>query len=177
MPDPASLVRATDIRLPPDSDHPQQAAPVLVLEDPAVRVTAMPVTHGHAAPAFAYRFDTAAGSVVFSGDTTVSRNLVALARNTDVLVHHVADLRYLAEHGFAGVALERMAELHTDVTEVGGVAERAGARHLILTHYLPAEPTAISEATWVSRAGQGFGGRTTAGQDGQQFVVDEKATE
>jgi ribonuclease BN (tRNA processing enzyme) len=59
-----------------------------------------------------------------------------------------------------------MAALHTDVTEVGGVAERARVRELILSHYLPAEPDAITDADWAQRAGQGFSGTTTAGRDG-----------
>jgi ribonuclease BN (tRNA processing enzyme) len=64
-----------------------------------------------------------------------------------------------------------MAALHTDVTEVGGVAERAGVGELILSHYLPAEPDAITEADWAARAGQGFRGRTTAGHDGLRRVL------
>ncbi len=170
MPDPASLVRATDVSIAGRGDG-EKPEPVTVLDDPAVRVTVVPVRHGHAVPALAYRFDTAAGSVVFSGDTTVSEDLIALARNTDVLVHHVADLGYLAQHGFRGAALDRMAGLHTDVTEVGRVAERAGAGHLILTHFLPAEPDAIAAADWARRASQGFSGTTAAGHDGQRFVV------
>jgi len=66
----------------------------------------------------------------------------------------------------AGAALDRMAGLHTDVTQVGGVAEQAGVGELILTHYLPAEPGAVSERDWAERAGLGFSGRTTAGRDG-----------
>jgi ribonuclease BN (tRNA processing enzyme) len=62
--------------------------------------------------------------------------------------------------------LERMAALHTDVTQVGGVAERAGVRELILSHYLPAEPDAIADAEWAECARQGFSGRTIAGSDG-----------
>ena len=53
-----------------------------------------------------------------------------------------------------------------DVTRVGSVAERAPVRELILSHYLPAEPDAITEAERARHAGQGFGGRTTAGRDG-----------
>jgi len=59
-----------------------------------------------------------------------------------------------------------MAGLHTDVSEVGPVAERVGAGELILSHYLPAEPGAVSEQDWVQRARRGFSGRTTAGRDG-----------
>ena len=160
MPDAGELVRGVDIPLGGTS------GPVVVFDDPGVRVRAIAVTHGRAVPALGYRFDTADGSVVFSGDTTVNPGLIALAHGADILVHQVADLGYLERHGFTGAALERMAALHTDVTEVGGVAERAGVGELILNHYLPAEPDAITDAEWAARAGRGFSGRTTAGHDG-----------
>ena len=150
-------------------------APVVVVDDAAVRVTAIAVTHGHAVPALGYRFDTADGSVVFSGDTTVNDDLIALAQGADILVHQVADLAYLKEHGTTGAELTRMAGLHTDVTEVGGVAERARVRELILSHYLPADPDAITEAEWAQRAGQGFGGTTTAGRDGLRRTLPPAA--
>ena len=165
MPDAGALVRGIDIARPAGTEGRAQV-PVVVFADEAVRVTAVAVTHGHAVPALGYRFDTADGSVVFSGDTTVNDDLIALAQGADILVHQVADLGYLRRHGITGAALDRMAALHTDVTEVGGVAERAGVRELILSHYLPAEPDAITGAEWARRAGQGFSGRTTAGRDG-----------
>jgi ribonuclease BN (tRNA processing enzyme) len=174
MPDASALVRAIDIPIPATAEGIAQA-PVDVFEDPAVRVSAIAVTHGRAVPALAYRFATADGSVVFSGDTTVNDDLIALARGTDILVHQVADLGYLKRHGFTGAALDRMATLHTDVTEVGSVAERAGAGELILSHYLPAEPDAISDAEWARRAGQGFSGTTTAGRDGLRRTVCRSA--
>jgi ribonuclease BN (tRNA processing enzyme) len=173
MPDPAALVRAVDIPVPARADgHP---APVTVAEDDAVRVTAVAVAHGHAVPALAYRFDTADGSVVFSGDTTVNDALIALAQGADILVHQVADLGYLERHGVTGEALQRMAGLHTDVSEVGSVAERAGVRELILSHYLPADLDAVSEAEWAERAGRGFTGTTTAGRDGLRRTLQRIA--
>lgn len=165
MPDAGQLARALDIQLPAKIDGRPQV-PTVVFEDEAVQVSAIAVTHGHAVPAFAYRFNTADGSVVFSGDTTVDEDLIAFAQGTEILVHSVADLSYLAGHGFAGAALARMAALHTDVSEVGSVAERAHVGELILNHYLPAEPEAITEAQWAARAAQGFSGRATAGSDG-----------
>ena len=165
MPDAGALVRGIDIIIPARTEGITQA-PVVVFDDGAVRVTAVQVTHGRAVPALAYRFDTVDGSVVFSGDTTVNDDLIALARGADILVHQVADLGYLERHGITGAALQRMAALHTDVSQVGGVAERARVHELILSHYLPAEPDAITEAEWAQRAGQGFSGTTTAGRDG-----------
>ncbi len=170
MPDPGQLVRATDIAGPARVPG-QLQVPAVVLNDQGVQVLAVAVTHGHAVPAFAYRFDTPDGSVVFSGDTTVNDDLIALAQGADILVHHVADLGYLERHGWIGAALDRMAGLHTDVAEVGGVAERAGVGELILSHYLPAEPGAVIEQDWAERAGLGFSGRTTAGRDGLRRML------
>lgn len=170
MPDPGGLSRAVDIRVPGPADGGPQK-PVLVMQEDGVRVTTIAVTHGHVMPALAYRFDTPDGSVVFSGDTTVNADLIALAQEADILVHCVADLGYLELHGTTGDELEHMAGLHTDVTEVGGVAERARVQELILTHYLPAEPDAIGEAEWAAHVGTGFSGKTTAGRDGLRRVL------
>jgi len=170
MPDPGSLVRAVDIPVPAPV-HGAPRRPITVFDDGAVRVTTVPVTHGHAHPALAFRFDTSDGAVVFSGDTTVNDDLIALARGAEILVHQVADLGYLERHGLTGPELERMASLQTDITEVGTVAQRAGVHELILSHYLPAEPEAITDAEWAERAGKGFSGRTIAGRDGLRRAV------
>jgi ribonuclease BN (tRNA processing enzyme) len=170
MPDSGGLVRAVDIPVSPPAEGEAQQ-PVVVLDDGGVRVTAIAVTHGHVMPALAYRFDTEDGSVVFSGDTTVNDDLIALAQEADILLHCVADLSYLERHGTTGAELKRMAGLHTDVAEVGGVAERARVNELILTHYLPAEPEAIGEADWAARAAATFTGTTTAGRDGLRRVL------
>jgi ribonuclease BN (tRNA processing enzyme) len=163
MPDAGQLVRGIDLAVPPGP------SPVVVFDSGAVRVSAVAVMHGRAVPALAYRFDTADGSVVFSGDTRVSENLIALAQGADILVHQVADLDYLRRHGTDEAEMARMAALHTDVSEVGGVAERARVRELILSHFLPAAPGAVTD--WAQRAGAGFSGKTTAGHDGLRRPV------
>ena len=165
MPDAGALVRATDISVPTWTTGMPQV-PVVVFDDGVVRVTAVAVPHGRAVPALAFRFDTAVGSVVFSGDTAVNENLIALAHEADIMVHQVVDLAYLQRQGAGSAEIARMAASLTDVTQVGNVAERARVGELILTHYLPAEPDAISEAEWAERAGRGYSGTTTAGTDG-----------
>jgi ribonuclease BN (tRNA processing enzyme) len=174
MPDPGALVQAIDIHIPASTAGKPQV-PVVVFDDGVVRVTTVAVTHGRAIPALAYRFDTPDGCVAFSGDTSVNEDLIDLARGADILVHQVADLGYLELHGCTGAALERMAALHTDVTRVGGVAERAQVGELILSHYLPAELDAITATEWAERAGQGFSGKTTAGTDGMRRTLPRTA--
>ena len=75
----------------PNVDPAPPMEPFEVWRDERVTVSAILVPHGLVYPNFAYRFDTASGSVVFSGDTALSPNLVKLARGADILVHEAID--------------------------------------------------------------------------------------
>lgn len=61
----------------------------VVYERNGVKVTAFLVDHGPVKPAFGYRVDYGGHSVVLSGDTRPSENLVKHAQGADVLVHEV----------------------------------------------------------------------------------------
>jgi len=54
-----------------------------------VKVTAFLVDHGPVKPAFGYRIDYQGHSVVLSGDTKPSDNLVKFSKGVDVLIHEV----------------------------------------------------------------------------------------
>jgi ribonuclease BN (tRNA processing enzyme) len=55
-----------------------------------VTLTAFEVDHATAKPAFGYRIDYGGHSVVFSGDTRLSENLIRFLKGADLLVHEVA---------------------------------------------------------------------------------------
>ena len=55
------------------------------------KVTAFTVDHAPIKPAFGYRVDYAGHSVVLSGDTRYSENLIHFAQGADVLIHEVID--------------------------------------------------------------------------------------
>jgi ribonuclease BN (tRNA processing enzyme) len=85
-------------------------------------------------PTYAFRFDTHDGSVVFSGDTNPSKNLIRLARNADVLVHEVIDVAWI-EALFPPATTAREDALkahllnsHNTIDDVGAIAEEATAR-------------------------------------------------
>ena len=87
----AALMDVVEIAVPPGPSYPDRSPkmdPFPVMSDENVTVTATLVPHYDVYPAFAFRFDIhrPAVSVTFSGDTTVSENLVTLARGTDILV-------------------------------------------------------------------------------------------
>ena len=60
-----------------------------VYEKDGVRVTAFEVDHGYVKPAFGYRIDYGGRSVVLSGDTLPSENLVRFSMGVDLLIHEV----------------------------------------------------------------------------------------
>jgi ribonuclease Z len=54
-----------------------------------VKVTAFPVEHDDGNPAFGYRIDAAGRSVLLSGDTTYSDNVVKYGMGADLIVSNV----------------------------------------------------------------------------------------
>lgn len=174
FPDPKGLFNVQDIDLTgvwsvdPGGVPPRLARPLEIWEDDAVRVTATLVDHRPTAPAFAFRFDTPDGSVVVSGDTAVSENLIDLATDADVLVHEVIDPLFIDKltaslpPETAGPVREHLLASHTTIEQVGrDVAEPAGAKTLVLSHLVPAaNPT----SRW-REAQRGYSGHLVVGKD------------
>ncbi|GII62889.1 hypothetical protein Skr01_29740 [Sphaerisporangium krabiense] len=163
-----------------DLPSPPRMRPFTVYEDDRVRVSATLVNHYWPFPAFGFRFDTDHGSVTFSGDTTPSDNLVELARNTDVLVHEIMDGQGMLDHGMAEFMVKGLRGCHTDITQIGGVATRAGARTLALSHIVPltlASPTPpkIPAGHWRSTIKRDYDGTVVIGEDLQRVRVGRRS--
>ena len=142
----------------------------LLFEDAGVRVTAALVDHPPVVPSFAYRFDSSDRSIVISGDTRMSDNLIALARGADVLVHEVyfdeaAVDRLVAGVGNAARLKESIMSHHTSAADAGRVAREAGVKTLVLSHFVPAEDAAITDAMWLDAARKHFDGEVVLGKD------------
>ncbi len=140
-----------------------------VVEDHGIRVSCAVVDHPLVPAAFAYRFDGEDRSIVISGDTRRSANLIRLARGADVLVHEVLyspAVNAIAGTGAGSAELRRhLLESHTPVEEAGKVAAEAGVKTLVLSHFVPAETPAVPEEVWLAGARRHFGGRVIVGRD------------
>ncbi len=141
----------------------------LVYEDTRVRVTAALVHHPPVAPAFAYRLDTADRSIVVSGDTSRSDALIALARGADVLVHEVlyapAIDRLFGTDSNARRLRAHLLDSHTTTEEVGRVAQAAGVKLLVLSHFVPGADPTVTDDMWLGGVRQRFGGEILLGRD------------
>lgn len=173
--DPATLLRVHDV-LPPShvrvsaTNTAPEMVPFTVMENDDVKVTAVLVPHGAVYPAYAYRFDTDHGSVVFSGDTAPTPNVIRLARHADVLVHEALYPDGLAGLGLPPALIDHILTTHTDVAELGRIAADADVRSLVATHLGPGQRTAVSDATWRrllrdSARRADFGGSMLLGDD------------
>ena len=101
-----------------------------------VTVTAFLVDHGPVRPAFGYRIEYRGRSVVLSGDTRVSENLVRHAQRADVLVHEVIDpeaLRARPDHP-APAIVDAIIAHHTTPQQAGEVFRRVAPRLAVYSH-------------------------------------------
>jgi ribonuclease BN (tRNA processing enzyme) len=141
----------------------------LVMQDDKVKVTSTLVDHPLVTPAFAYRFDGPDRSIVISGDTARSDNLVKLARGADVLVHEALWLpavdRIVARDQNARALKEHLLASHTAVEDCGRVAQAAGVKTLVLSHLAPGGDATITDELWMNAARQHFQGRIIVGKD------------
>lgn len=140
----------------------------LVMQDERVKVTAALVEHPLVVPALAFRFDGPDRSIVFSGDTTRSDALIALARGADVLVHEAMWLpgidRIVAREPNATTLRKHLLESHTVAEDCGRVAEAAGVKTLVLSHFVPGDGS-IADDLWRNAAKQHFRGEVIVGRD------------
>jgi ribonuclease BN (tRNA processing enzyme) len=172
----ANLFRAHEINA--------SATPVIAWHDARLTVSAVENTHYPANlrrrmphRSLALRFDGPGRSVVFSGDTNYSANLVTLARGASVLVceaMHVPATRASFDQRVAAGAYadnpegvwQHIVAAHTPLDVAGRMAREAGVRTLVLNHIIPGgwNPE-IGDEVYRREAAREFGGEIIVGRD------------
>ena len=141
----------------------------VVLQDDRVKVTCAVARHPLIKSAFAYRFDAQDRSIVISGDTAMSADVIALAKGADVLVHEVlhpdAVDRLAARVPTATTLKPHLLASHTTAEESGRVAAAAGVKTLVLSHFVPSDDPLVTGEMWRSAAARHFTGRIVVGRD------------
>ncbi len=157
-----------------------QTQSVVVFENDGLKVTAFSVDHAPIEPAVGYRFDYKGRSIVISGDTSPSENLVRHASGADLLVHEALNREMvdtigaaLATDGNARAAkiMKDILNYHSSPVEAAKIAKRAGVKSLVLTHIVPAVPVAYLGAAYLKGTAVEFGGAITLGEDGMIFSL------
>lgn len=158
--------------------------PGVILERDGLKVTAFEVEHmpidvktrrrlPFEGQTLGFRFDYHGHSLVLSGDTRPSDNLVAQAQGVDVLVHEVQIPApdETEEAKLANVSLS----VHSEPKGVSDVFSRANPRLAVYSHIIPPEATEAQ-----LRAATAYAGPLTVAHDlmmitlGDQIVVSDR---
>ncbi|NOZ62300.1 MAG: MBL fold metallo-hydrolase [Calditrichaeota bacterium] len=100
---------------------------------PSLRISTSPMNHG-SKNAVGYRIEDAAGkSIVYSGDTDVTDEIIHLAHEADALI---LECSFPEKRKLAG---------HLIPEEAAEIAKVAQCKHLILTHFYPPQEELFAE--------------------------------
>jgi ribonuclease Z len=134
--------------------HPVDLLNPIVINENGLKVTAFKVPHDPVKPALGYRFDFKGRSIVISGDTSYSENLITYAKDADVLFHE-AQANHILEimKGVANKAgnpltakiLDDITTYHTTPKDAAKVANLANVDHLVFYHLTPSPRNSMME--------------------------------
>jgi ribonuclease Z len=136
----------------------------VVYDEGGIKITAFPVEHVDGNPAFGYRLDAGNRSVLISGDTTYSENVVKYGNRVDLMVHNVAAFsERMTKAGEMKPVLEKL----TTPEQAAQIFSKAMPRLAVFSHIVKKElPGAAGDAVVIQRTRQaGYSGPLQMGLD------------
>jgi len=143
----------------------------VVYQSREVKITAFIVDHGPVKPALGYRIDYAGHSVVLSGDTRFSENLIRFSEGTDVLVHEVIDPDAFRTQNpsFSPERVRIVVAHHTTPEQAGTVFARVKPKLAVYSHVVPGDTPSLIPLTRKT-----YSGPLEVGEDLMSFEIGEK---
>lgn len=147
----------------------------IVLNEDGVVVTAFLVDHQPVEPAFGFRIDYAGRSVIISGDTKPSDNLVNNAMDADVILHELfsPSLVNYVRTNFTKEQYEAIVGIHTTVEQASVIFARTKPR-LGVYYHLRLTPKDKVDA--LSVTSEYYNGRVEVSQDLFQIKIGDDIT-
>lgn len=143
----------------------------VVYDNAGIKVMAFTVDHGRVKPALGYRVDYGGHSVVMSGDTRFSENLIHFSQGTDVLIHEVIDPDAFRTKN-PSINPERFQAIvghHTTAEQAGTIFARVKPKLAVYSHIVPGDTTDL-----ISLTRRTYSGRLEVGEDSMSFEIGEK---
>jgi ribonuclease Z len=143
----------------------------VVYQSGNLKVAAFTVDHAPVKPAFGYRVDYAGHSVVLSGDTRYSENLIRFAQGTDVLIHEVLDPEaYRAsDHLYTPEQKQKVIDHHTTPEQAGSVFSQVKPKLAVYSHVVPFDASDL-----VAHTRKTYSGPLEVGEDLMSIEIGEK---
>ena len=156
-----------------------------IIDEDGLIVTAFEVVHDPVKPALGYRFDYKGRSLVISGDTSYSENLIENSRDVDVLIHEaqanhminlLRDFNLQMGANLNAKLMEDITTYHTTLVEAAEIANLANVKHLIFYHLTPAPRNLITEIIFL-RGVDEVREEWTLSRDGTMVVLPVESDE
>lgn len=154
-----------------DIDGHDIAVEGVVYDQDGIKITAFLVDHHPVKPAYGYRIDSGEQSIVISGDTTYSKNLIKFSKNTDLLIHEIAATN--ADILASNPRLEKVMSYHTTPNQAAKILQATQPKSAVLTHVLL---FGVDEQTVLESVRLHFNGDVRIGQDLMKIGVGETVT-
>tara|TARA_R110002111_G_scaffold135053_4_gene201047 strand:- start:2476 stop:3312 length:837 start_codon:yes stop_codon:yes gene_type:complete len=106
----------------------------IVYQKDGIIITAFFVDHHPVEPAYGYRIDSGEQSIVVSGDTTYSDNLIKHAKGVDLLIHEVASAE--ADLLAQNTRLQKVLSYHTTPLQAAQIFNAVKPRSAVYNHVL-----------------------------------------
>jgi ribonuclease Z len=142
----------------------------VVFEKAGLKITAFEVDHAPVRPAFGYRVDYGGRSVVLSGDTRVSQNLIRNAQGVDLLVHEVASPESLQRAGTRPERAKSVIGHHVTPEQAGEVFAKTKPRLAVYSHIVQPDAT---EQDLIPPTRKTYSGPVEVGEDLMVIQVGE----
>jgi len=154
-----------------DIDAHDISAEGVVYDQDGVKVTAFLVNHSPVEPAYGYRIDSGEQSLVISGDTTYSENLILFSKNVDLLIHEIAatDAGLLTQNP----RLRKIMSYHTTPDQAAKILQTIQPKSTVFTHVLL---FGVDTKTVIESVETNFNGDVRIGQDLMKIGVGETVT-
>ena len=142
----------------------------IIFNRSGVKVSAINVEHGEG-KAFGYRVDYAGRSVVISGDTKLSKNLMKKAKGVDLIIHEVmaVDEKIMK----ASPLFQSIITGHTPPEDAGLLFQDAKPKMAVFNHLILVD---VSPKRLEMRTRKTYSGPLKVGQDLMTFVVDDEVS-
>ena len=169
-----------DIRIRLYDDRPSPDGVVILARDIAegvvydkagVKIIAFEVDHAPVRPAFGYRIEYGGRSVVLSGDTRVSQNLIRHAQGVDLLVHEVAAPESFKRAGVPPERTKSVIEHHVTPEQAAEIFTKTKPKLAVYSHIVQPDAT---EEDLIPPTRKTYAGAVELGEDLMVIEVGER---
>jgi ribonuclease Z len=147
----------------------------IIYEKEGVKITAFNVDHAPVYPAVGYKFEYKGRSIVISGDTAYTENLVEQSKGVDLLICEALnqELVNIINQNATLTGNARVEKITKDILtyhispeQAAKVAVKADVRHLTLTHIIPPLPSTLLHNAFLGDAKKIYKGKIDIARDG-----------